>query len=54
MSLNWTLHKVILAYCTQCGKKRAHQLGHFFGRRGNYRICMKCDFVTEVDDEKAT
>lgn len=50
--MKWVLHKIILAYCTACGKHRAHELGHFFGRQGTFKVCMKCDFVTEVDDEE--
>ena len=52
--LKWNLHKVILVYCVQCGKKRAHELGHFSGHAQTYKICMKCDFVTEVEDVKKT
>lgn len=52
--MKWSLHKIILAYCIQCGKKKAHELGHFHGRRGLFTICLGCRFTTEVDNEKAT
>lgn len=50
--MKWTLHKHIFAYCPTCLKHRLHRVGHFAGRKGDYKICTRCDRVTEVNSEE--
>lgn len=50
MSEKWMFSKIIWTQCQKCGKNTFHELGHYLGRKGEKKICLRCYTEEECHD----